>query len=211
MHYKAGRVGRSPRRSEAWRPDAAGRPGRTVASPHFSPGAVMIAEDFGPVYTRAQKPREGTASAVCNRHGRRTYGIVSTDWQVSDFACRAGSADVELAAARIAEVVEAASRAFAEDGGSRQTVNGLEYGRNSDGGNRGETGPGGARRRATRAGVGTRGGGLRSGRAARRRAFLRGDRRRAENQRGSADQRRRLHGDLDGADGGSVAGHDLLH
>ena len=27
---------------------------RTVASPHFSPGAVMIAEDFGPVYTRAR-------------------------------------------------------------------------------------------------------------------------------------------------------------
>ena len=30
----------------------------------------MIAEDFGPVYTRAQKTREGTASAVCNRHDR---------------------------------------------------------------------------------------------------------------------------------------------
>ena len=28
----------------------------------------MIAEDFGPVYTRAQKTREGTANAVCNRH-----------------------------------------------------------------------------------------------------------------------------------------------
>ncbi len=44
-----------------------------AASPHFSPGAVMIAEDFGPVYTRpvctrGQKTREGTASAVCNRH-----------------------------------------------------------------------------------------------------------------------------------------------
>ncbi len=25
----------------------------------------MIAEDFGPVYTRGQKTREGTASAVC--------------------------------------------------------------------------------------------------------------------------------------------------
>ena len=30
----------------------------------------MIAEDFGPVYTRGQKTREGTASAVCNRHDR---------------------------------------------------------------------------------------------------------------------------------------------
>ena len=46
------------------------------ASPHFSPGAVMIAEDFGPVYTRGQKTREslprearaGAASAVRHRH-----------------------------------------------------------------------------------------------------------------------------------------------
>ena len=28
--------------------------GVPVASPHFSPGAVMIAEGFGPVYTRAR-------------------------------------------------------------------------------------------------------------------------------------------------------------
>ena len=38
------------------------------ASPHFSPGAVMIAEDFGPVYTRGQKTREGAANAVRHRH-----------------------------------------------------------------------------------------------------------------------------------------------
>ena len=47
----------------------------TPASPHFSPGAVMIAEDFGPVYTRGQKTREGTASAVCNRHTGTIVGI----------------------------------------------------------------------------------------------------------------------------------------
>ena len=28
----------------------------------------MIAEDFGPVYTRGQKTREGAASAVRHRH-----------------------------------------------------------------------------------------------------------------------------------------------
>ena len=35
----------------------------------------MIAEDFGPVYTRGQKTREGTASAVCNRHTGTIVGI----------------------------------------------------------------------------------------------------------------------------------------
>ena len=47
------------------------------ASPHFSPGAVMIAEDFGPVYTRGQKTREGAASAVRHRHDHRHRGQTS--------------------------------------------------------------------------------------------------------------------------------------
>ena len=35
----------------------------------------MIAEDFGPVYSRGQQTREGTASAVCNRHTGMIVGI----------------------------------------------------------------------------------------------------------------------------------------
>ena len=48
-----------------------------LASPDFSPGAVMIAEDFGPVSTRGQKTREGAASAVRHRHDHRHRGQTS--------------------------------------------------------------------------------------------------------------------------------------
>ena len=43
-------------------PDTCGTPGHRVAgraSPHFSPGAVMIAEDFGPVRVLATEKHSG--------------------------------------------------------------------------------------------------------------------------------------------------------
>ena len=60
------------------------------ASPHFSPGAVMIAEDFGPVYTRAQKTREGAASAVRHRHDHRHRGQTSETQELFDADKRPG-------------------------------------------------------------------------------------------------------------------------
>ena len=88
-----------------------------VLSPHFSPGAVMIAEDFGPVYTRArarardrkhsglrlrehvrarpvctrgQKTREGAASAVRYRHDHRHRGQTSETQELFDADKRPG-------------------------------------------------------------------------------------------------------------------------
>ena len=60
------------------------------SSPHFSPGAVMIAEDFGPVYTRGQKTREGAASAVRHRHDHRHRGQTSETQELFDADKRPG-------------------------------------------------------------------------------------------------------------------------
>ena len=61
-----------------------------LTSPHFSPGAVMIAEDFGPVYTRGQKTREGAASAVRHRHDHRHRGQTSETQELFDADKRPG-------------------------------------------------------------------------------------------------------------------------
>ena len=65
------------------------------STPHFSPGAVMIAEDFGPVctrpvYTRGQKTREGAASAVRHRHDHRHRGQTSETQELFDADKRPG-------------------------------------------------------------------------------------------------------------------------
>ena len=50
----------------------------------------MIAEDFGPVYTRAQKTREGAASAVRHRHDHRHRGQTSETQELFDADKRPG-------------------------------------------------------------------------------------------------------------------------
>ena len=50
----------------------------------------MIAEDFGPVYTRGQKTREGAASAVRHRHDHRHRGQTSETQELLDADKRPG-------------------------------------------------------------------------------------------------------------------------
>ena len=50
----------------------------------------MIAEDFGPVYTRGQKTREGAASAVRHRHDHRHRGQTSETQELFDADKRPG-------------------------------------------------------------------------------------------------------------------------
>ena len=50
----------------------------------------MIAEDFGPVYTRGQKTREGAASAVRHRHDHRQRGQTSETQELFDADKRLG-------------------------------------------------------------------------------------------------------------------------
>ena len=50
----------------------------------------MIAEDFGSVYTRGQKTREGAASAVRHRHDHRHRGQTSETQELFDADKRPG-------------------------------------------------------------------------------------------------------------------------
>ena len=50
----------------------------------------MIAEDFGPVYTRGQETREGAASAVRHRHDHRHRGQTSETQELFDADKRPG-------------------------------------------------------------------------------------------------------------------------